>query len=217
MRERQPRCMGGRASHGRCERLPARPAPQVKADKEKVTEFRKSLAKLGDIYVNDAFGTAHRGHSSMVGEGFTTKASGFLVARELAVPLLVQTAGGTPPSLGAESGRFYGVRDALAAGMPRNPALLLARWHPRPSPRCSTPRSSRFSLPLPRVRHLWGFSAGPSRPPRSRLLSEGLALRLRTQLWASGATRRGGDACDLGAEGGGWRGDTRGRAPLVRE
>ena len=51
---------------------------QVKADKEKTTAFRASLAKLGDIYVNDAFGTAHRAHSSMVGEGYATKASGFL-------------------------------------------------------------------------------------------------------------------------------------------
>jgi|UniRef100_A0A7S0IU26 phosphoglycerate kinase len=57
---------------------------KVKADKEKVSAFRASLAKLGDIYVNDAFGTAHRAHSSMVGEGFTTKACGFLVAKELA-------------------------------------------------------------------------------------------------------------------------------------
>ena len=46
--------------------------------------FRASLRKLGDVYVNDAFGTAHRAHSSMVGEGFDIKASGFLVAKELA-------------------------------------------------------------------------------------------------------------------------------------
>merc|ERR1719329_1547961 len=59
---------------------------KVKADKAKTDEFRKSLAKLGDIYVNDAFGTAHRAHSSMVGEGYTTKASGFLVAKELDAP-----------------------------------------------------------------------------------------------------------------------------------
>jgi len=56
---------------------------KVKADKEKVKEFRASLAKLGDVYVNDAFGTAHRAHSSMVGEGFDTKVSGFLVKKEL--------------------------------------------------------------------------------------------------------------------------------------
>merc|ERR1719201_2625881 len=56
---------------------------KIKAEKDAVTAFRASLAKLGDIYVNDAFGTAHRAHSSMVGEGFETKACGFLVAKEL--------------------------------------------------------------------------------------------------------------------------------------
>lgn len=30
-------------------------------------EFAKALAKLGDVFVNDAFGTAHRAHASMVG------------------------------------------------------------------------------------------------------------------------------------------------------
>jgi len=57
---------------------------KVKADKDKVAAFRASLAKLGDIYVNDAFGTAHRAHSSMLGEGYEVKACGFLVAKELA-------------------------------------------------------------------------------------------------------------------------------------
>ena len=56
---------------------------KVKADPAKVTEFRASLAKLADIYVCDAFGTAHRGHSSMVGDGYSIKCAGFLVAKEL--------------------------------------------------------------------------------------------------------------------------------------
>jgi phosphoglycerate kinase len=41
------------------------------------------LTSLGDIYVNDAFGTAHRGHSSMVGVDLPLRASGFLVKKEL--------------------------------------------------------------------------------------------------------------------------------------
>jgi phosphoglycerate kinase len=56
---------------------------KIKADKEATATFRASLAKLADIYCSDAFGTAHRGHSSMVGEGYSVKCSGFLVAKEL--------------------------------------------------------------------------------------------------------------------------------------
>merc|ERR1711862_6465 len=56
---------------------------KLKADPAKVTEFRASIRKLADIYCNDAFGTAHRGHSSMVGEGFDVKCSGGLMSKEL--------------------------------------------------------------------------------------------------------------------------------------
>ncbi len=49
-------------------------------------EFAKSLAKLADAYVNDAFGTAHRAHATT--EGITKyisgpKVSGFLIEKEL--------------------------------------------------------------------------------------------------------------------------------------
>lgn len=51
---------------------------------DEVSAFRTSLAKLGDIYVCDAFGTAHRAHSSMVGlQGKMPCVSGLLVAKEL--------------------------------------------------------------------------------------------------------------------------------------
>lgn len=56
---------------------------KVKADPEKVKEFRAKLAQLADIYVNDAFGTAHRAHSSMMGEGYDIRAAGFLLDKEL--------------------------------------------------------------------------------------------------------------------------------------
>eukprot|EP01104_Vermistella_antarctica_P000851 TRINITY_DN10949_c0_g1_i1.p1 TRINITY_DN10949_c0_g1~~TRINITY_DN10949_c0_g1_i1.p1 ORF type:complete len:433 (-),score=151.69 TRINITY_DN10949_c0_g1_i1:53-1315(-) len=54
----------------------------VTADEEKVKAFRASLTKLGDVFVNDAFGTAHRAHSSIVGVDLP-RASGFLVKKEL--------------------------------------------------------------------------------------------------------------------------------------
>ncbi|XP_012279029.1 phosphoglycerate kinase [Orussus abietinus] len=56
---------------------------KIKADQDKITEFRASLRKLGDVYINDAFGTAHRAHSSMLGDGFDIRASGFLLKKEL--------------------------------------------------------------------------------------------------------------------------------------
>jgi len=56
---------------------------KIKADPEAVKKFRASLSKLGDVYVNDAFGTAHRAHSSMVGVDLPQKASGFLLKKEL--------------------------------------------------------------------------------------------------------------------------------------
>ncbi len=48
-------------------------------------EFAKALAELGDLYVNDAFGAAHRSHASTVGiTGFVEKSvMGFLMEKEL--------------------------------------------------------------------------------------------------------------------------------------
>ena len=48
-------------------------------------DFAKALASLGEVYVNDAFGTAHRAHAST--EGVThfikTAVAGYLIEREL--------------------------------------------------------------------------------------------------------------------------------------
>ncbi len=47
--------------------------------------FSKKLAVLGDIYVNDAFGTAHRAHASttIVAKFFNDKCAGFVMKQEL--------------------------------------------------------------------------------------------------------------------------------------
>ncbi len=48
------------------------------------SELSKSLAKLGDIHVNDAFGTAHRAHASNVGVAkFLPSVAGFLMEKEV--------------------------------------------------------------------------------------------------------------------------------------
>jgi phosphoglycerate kinase len=56
---------------------------KTKADPEKLEAFRASLTKLGDVYANDAFGTAHRAHSSVVGVDLPDKVAGFLMQKEL--------------------------------------------------------------------------------------------------------------------------------------
>ncbi|ODQ83076.1 hypothetical protein BABINDRAFT_159537 [Babjeviella inositovora NRRL Y-12698] len=56
---------------------------KTKADPAAVAKFREQLTSLADIYVNDAFGTAHRAHSSMVGFNLPQRAAGFLMAKEL--------------------------------------------------------------------------------------------------------------------------------------
>ncbi len=46
--------------------------------------FSKALAKLGDLYVNDAFGTAHRAHASTAGVAqYLPAAAGFLMQKEI--------------------------------------------------------------------------------------------------------------------------------------
>lgn len=48
--------------------------------------FAQKLASLGDVYVNDAFGTAHRAHASttIVAQYLTEKCAGLVMAAELA-------------------------------------------------------------------------------------------------------------------------------------
>jgi phosphoglycerate kinase len=47
--------------------------------------FSKALASLGDVYINDAFGTAHRAHASTVGitKYIPVSAAGFLLKKEI--------------------------------------------------------------------------------------------------------------------------------------
>lgn len=56
---------------------------KIKATSEQLAKFRESLSSLADIYVNDAFGTAHRAHSSMVGVCLPQRAAGYLMKKEL--------------------------------------------------------------------------------------------------------------------------------------
>lgn len=55
-----------------------------KAEKKNDPEFAKQLAALGDVYVNDAFGTAHRAEASTEGVAhYLPSAAGFLIEKEV--------------------------------------------------------------------------------------------------------------------------------------
>lgn len=48
--------------------------------------FSKEMAELGDVYVNDAFGTSHRAHSSTAGVAeFLPSAMGYLIEKEVRI------------------------------------------------------------------------------------------------------------------------------------
>ena len=91
-------------------------------------DFVRELAALGDVYVNDAFGTAHRAHASTEGVArlLTDSAAGFLMQKELdylsgAIEnpkgKLVVVLGGAKVSdkIGATR-RFIEIADALIIG-----------------------------------------------------------------------------------------------------
>ena len=57
-----------------------------KEEEENDEQFARKLAGLADIYVNDAFGTAHRAHASTAGvAAFLPAYAGFLIQKELDV------------------------------------------------------------------------------------------------------------------------------------
>ena len=55
-----------------------------KEEEENNPEFAKELANMAEIYVNDAFGTAHRAHATTAGVAdYLPAVSGFLIKKEL--------------------------------------------------------------------------------------------------------------------------------------
>lgn len=57
-----------------------------KEEEKNGEEFSKDLASLGELYVNDAFGTSHRAHASNVGVStYLPSAVGFLVEKEISI------------------------------------------------------------------------------------------------------------------------------------
>jgi phosphoglycerate kinase len=57
-----------------------------KEEEENDDNFSKELAKLGDIYINDAFGASHRAHASIVGiPKYLPSGAGFLLEKEIKI------------------------------------------------------------------------------------------------------------------------------------
>ena len=54
-------------------------------EKENNTDFARELASLADVYIDDAFGTAHRAHASTAGmvPFVASRGAGFLMRREI--------------------------------------------------------------------------------------------------------------------------------------
>ena len=105
-------------------------------------DFAAKLAALGDVYVNDAFGTAHRAHASTEGVArlLPTRAAGFLMRKELdylsgAIENpkgnLVVVLGGAKVSdkIGATR-RFIEIADALLMGGGMAYTFLASRGEP---------------------------------------------------------------------------------------
>jgi len=103
--------------------------------------FSKQLAALGDLYVNDAFGTAHRAHASTVGvtEHLSPCAMGFLVEKELeylvdkledpARPFLVIMGGAKVSDKIEVLDRLMGKADAFLIGGAMANTFRLAQGH----------------------------------------------------------------------------------------
>ncbi len=104
-------------------------------------EFSRRLASLGDLYVNDAFGTAHRAHASTAGvtEHLSPCAMGFLVEKELeylvdkleepARPFVVIMGGAKVSDKIEVLNRLMGKADAFIIGGAMANTFRLAQGH----------------------------------------------------------------------------------------
>ena len=105
-------------------------------------DFAAGLAALGDVYVNDAFGTAHRAHASTEGVArlLPARAAGFLMRKELDYlsgaienpkgKLVVMLGGAKVSDKIGATRRFIEIADALVIGGGMAYTFLASRGEP---------------------------------------------------------------------------------------
>ena len=117
-------------------------------------DFAKKLAALGDVYVNDAFGTAHRAHASttIIADYFPQdKVFGTLLAREIESLDKVLKSSAKPVT-------------RMISRKPRAPCSKAKWWSRKSKKSKATPRSWWPSPPVPISS--WPPPSAPSRRPR---------------------------------------------------
>jgi phosphoglycerate kinase len=90
-------------------------------------EFSRALAALADVYVDDAFGAAHRAHASIDGltHYLTENAAGFLLERELTALGKLLTAPESPYVAILGGAKISGKIDVLTQLLPRVDRLVI--------------------------------------------------------------------------------------------
>lgn len=54
---------------------------KIRIEPQRVREFRDQLSQLGNCFINDAFGTVHRSHSSVIGINHKHRVAGLLMQK----------------------------------------------------------------------------------------------------------------------------------------
>ena len=116
---RRSRREGGRSDEGRRRRSASKTRASIQEEEKNDPAFVDELAKLGDIYVNDAFSAAHRAHASTEGLGHKLPAyAGRTMQAELEA---LDKALGKPEEAGdRDRRRRQGLDQARPAGKPRH-------------------------------------------------------------------------------------------------
>jgi phosphoglycerate kinase len=148
-----------------------------------------ALAELADVYVNDAFGAAHRAHCSTEGVAhlIQDRAAGLLLEREMTVltgllqnparPLVAVLGGAKVSDKLGVIGRFLEIADAILIGGAMCFPFLAAQGHPVGASLCSdedVELASRLLRTLPEAH-------GQLRLPVDLVIADRLAAEARTQ------------------------------------